>query len=94
MNLDQLYETKKETISLGRVQLMVDKMDYVETNLRFMLDEFNSFHTIKLNFRPEHPTSVKVIFFTRPDRKLVHALIGVNLTEAQAKRSVLDEPDD
>ena len=57
------------------------------------MDDFNSFARLKINFRPEHPSTLKTIFLRKPGKKFIQVLVGLCETEAQEKRIILDGTD-
>ena len=56
------YEIDKNTFTNGNIQFLANKMMYIETSLKFDMDEFCSYKQIKLNFKPEKATTLKLLF--------------------------------
>ena len=51
-------------------------MEYVEINIKYQMEEFSAFAQVRLNYKPEKETTLKVIFWRNPDKKVIHVLTG------------------
>ena len=40
------------------------------------MEEFSGFAQVRLNFKPEKATTLQVVFFRKPKKKLIQILIG------------------
>lgn len=94
MELLEEYKAEKKTFTNGKIEALSNKMVYVETSVRYELEEFSSYKQIKLNFRPEKDSTLKLLFLHTLGKKHVILLVGLVENPEEEKRLILDGTDE
>lgn len=72
-------------------------LQYVEINVKYMLEEFSTFAQVRLMYKPEKETTLKVVFWRNPEKKVIQALIGFKTDPTSFKDELIvegtDDPD-
>ena len=89
MELLEEYKAEKKTFTNGKIEALSNKMVYVETSVRYELEEFSSYKQIKLNFRPEKDSTLKLLFLHTLGKRHVLMLVGLVESPEEEKPTTL-----
>jgi len=94
IDLCDLYDAEKKRYSNNHIHKMAYKQHYIEINVKYSLEEFLPFARIRLKFKPEKASMVKVIFYHKPRNKFITCMLGLIDTDEQANELIIDGTDD
>lgn len=76
------------------MQTLSRKLEYIEVNIKYIMEEFSNFSAMRINFRPTKNTTVRAAFFLNYDRRSIEIYVGKIQTMAQQEQLLLDGTDD
>ena len=91
-----MYDEKRVSFTNGKIQKFADKLNYVEIDLKYSLEDFDSFNQVRMLFKPEETTYLKCLFFHKEDEASIQVLVGLKGKDEASQRMVIegtDEPD-
>ena len=55
---------------------MALKFQYVEIDVKYLMEEFSNFAQVRLEYKPKKETTLKVVFWRNPSKFQVQVIIG------------------
>ena len=74
--LESLYTVKHDQFTNGYMQTLSKRLDYIEVNLKYVMEEFSFFSALRINHKPNKVTHLRVTFFKSCDDKYIEVYVG------------------
>jgi len=90
LSIEDMYEITKARFSKGFMQEISDKLEYIEVNLKFIMEEFSFFSALRINYKPHKVSQLRATFFSSPNNQFVEAYVGKIKSKEQANELLID----
>lgn len=71
-----MYIKKQEVFTNGFMQVLSRKLEYIEINVKYIMEEFSNFSAMRIKNRPTKNTQIRTAFFLNYDRKSIEVYIA------------------